>query len=218
MSIPFVIFEGVDGVGKSTHVNHLTNSLTEKGYSVLSFSQPYTSNSSIKKIIDAIPDCDNPLPEMLLHIASMVILQDDILKIISAKDYDIIISDRSFISTLVYQLLIDFDPSLYSQFLNLLQPLLNPIPTSVFILSNPNHLDNLSNRSKDVSTLDKYESNTSFLKQVSKLYDSNHIENLFKNISNQYNIKQPNIFRLCTNNNFSNVANNILDTILLHDL
>ena len=103
----FIVFEGIDGAGTTTQTELLYNFLTKQGYSVLKTFEP--TDGFIGKTIRELLSCDSVkkvenrtllylyLADRYEHIYSA----QGIVKLFS--DYDFIISDRYFFSTIAYQ-------------------------------------------------------------------------------------------------------------------
>jgi dTMP kinase len=100
----FVVFEGVDGSGKSTQIDLLTAFLTKKKIRFHQTREIGGTHFAEKirtifheKILDSQPDS---LRDLLLVLAAR---RDHLLQISSLKDYKLILFDRFIDSTLVYQ-------------------------------------------------------------------------------------------------------------------
>jgi dTMP kinase len=100
----FIVFEGIDGSGKSTHIKILAGKLREKGYSVVVTAEP--SRDDIGKLIRRYAKRnEGRLPaeaEALLFAADRKMhLMNVVLP--AVKRGQIVISDRYLHSTLAYQ-------------------------------------------------------------------------------------------------------------------
>ncbi len=95
-----IVFEGIDGAGKSTQVDKLTEWLEDEGYSV-SFSK-WNSSKAIKPVTSKLKDKRELTPTLysLLHAADMVHRYEyDILPALSANK--IVICDRYIYTSIV---------------------------------------------------------------------------------------------------------------------
>lgn len=101
----FITIEGLEGSGKSSVINFLEKLLKAKGFSVIVFREPGSTEVG-EKIRQILLDKENKRlslhTELLLYLAARTQLIEE--KLINAfKKYDFIICDRFFDSTLVYQ-------------------------------------------------------------------------------------------------------------------
>ncbi len=92
----FIVFEGIDGSGKTTQAKLLKQNLEKEGYKVKFYSEPHFLG--IKKLTSLIK---NELVKTILFTLSRYFLVQKILKDLN-KNY-IVILDRYFYSTLAYQ-------------------------------------------------------------------------------------------------------------------
>ena len=98
----YIVFEGIDGAGKSTQIELLSEWLEANGFRVETLVEP--TDSEVGKLIRNIlqrPDAtsDNVQKTLgLLFAADRMLIMDKL-----NDDSKIIISDRSFISSLCYQ-------------------------------------------------------------------------------------------------------------------
>jgi len=105
MRARFITLEGLEGSGKSSVISFLKRYLEEKGFKVAMFREPGSTKIG-EKIRKILLDKKNkrlaPYTELLLYLAARTQLIEE--KLIRAfKDYDFVICDRFFDSTLVYQ-------------------------------------------------------------------------------------------------------------------
>lgn len=84
----YIVFEGIDGAGKSSLIELLVQELQDRGYKVLSIREPSHYIKEDNKILATIKFANDRYTQ--LHS-------------ISFNEYDYIISDRSFYSNLAYQ-------------------------------------------------------------------------------------------------------------------
>ncbi|MCC6507568.1 MAG: dTMP kinase [Pirellulaceae bacterium] len=97
--------DGVDGGGKSTQVELLTQWLTSRGHSVRTYRDPGSTRlgEALREILlhrQEIPL--SPTAEMLLYMASRAQLVEEVLKPALAQ-YDYVITDRYLLANVVYQ-------------------------------------------------------------------------------------------------------------------
>lgn len=98
----YIVFEGIDGAGKTTQIQLLTEWLEANGFRVETLVEP--TDSEVGKLIRKIlqrPDAksDNVQKMLgLLFAADRMMIMDNL-----EDESKIIISDRSFISSLAYQ-------------------------------------------------------------------------------------------------------------------
>jgi len=95
----YVAIEGIDGSGKTTVARLLVNSLALKGYKAALVKEPYTAE--IKSLLEESSGAD-PLLEAYLFAADRLFLHRTVLKRL-LEVYDVVVSDRSFVASLVYQ-------------------------------------------------------------------------------------------------------------------
>jgi dTMP kinase len=136
MKSGFFVLEGCEAVGKTTQLKRLEQALTEKGFSVLVTREPGGTliGEQIRSILlDAkYADTIQPLTSLLLFNASRHQWITEVIKPALAAG-KMILSDRSFISTMVYQgyvegLDLDFVKSVC------LRAVDNILPNSIFLL------------------------------------------------------------------------------------
>ena len=102
----YIVLEGIDGVGKSTQTELLNDWLVSRGYATKKIVEPTTSD--IGKVIRKEllnPESTNDINQQrltLLFAADRLTLKEEILGAKQSKDL-IIISDRSFYSSICYQ-------------------------------------------------------------------------------------------------------------------
>lgn len=96
----YIVFEGIDGSGKTTVCMHIAVRLRESGYNVLLISEPSKSEIGqlLRKQMRAMTL--NQKSIALLYAADSYDIQDKI-----SEDYDFILSDRNFFSTVAYQMM-----------------------------------------------------------------------------------------------------------------
>ena len=98
----YIVFEGIDGAGKSTQINLLKDWLDQNGFDVETVVEP--TDSEVGKLIRKIlqrPDATTDRIQKtlgLLFAADRMLIMDKL-----NDDSKVILSDRSFISSLAYQ-------------------------------------------------------------------------------------------------------------------
>ena len=108
----YIVFEGIDGAGKSTQIQMLKEWLEANGFRVETMVEP--TDSEVGKLIRKIlqrPDATTDRIQKtlgLLFAADRMLIMDEL-----EDESKIIISDRSFISSLAYQ-----DPAEWIEILN----------------------------------------------------------------------------------------------------
>ena len=100
---PIIVFEGIEGSGKTLHINNVSRYLKKKNKKFIKIREPGGSKTSekIRKIILNNKSNFNKVTDLLLYLASR---NENIEKIIK-KNYKkrIILIDRFIDSTLAYQ-------------------------------------------------------------------------------------------------------------------
>ncbi len=96
-------FEGIDGSGKTTIINHLVEKLKQQSLSVKVLQEPGTSKmgQQIRKVLKTSTPRTS-LSELLLYEASRADMVETVL-IPALKKYDVVILDRYIDSTIAYQ-------------------------------------------------------------------------------------------------------------------
>ena len=98
----YIVFEGIDGAGKSTQIGLLKEWLEANGYEVETFVEPtgYEIGQLIRKILQRSDASTDRVQKTLglLFAADRMLIMDEL-----SNDKKVILSDRSFISILVYQ-------------------------------------------------------------------------------------------------------------------
>jgi len=163
-----IVFEGIDGSGKSTHIERCFNRLKETGLPVYILREPTKGKygQQIKKIL--LGKIPRGLPEEELNLFIMDRKEDvnkNILPILEKKG--ILLMDRYYHSTIAYQGAMGFD-------INEIRKInedFAPIPDLVFIflVSVEKGLERI--KSKRLGGGDNYEKKA-FLKKVDSIYRS----------------------------------------------
>ena len=108
----FVVFEGIDGSGKSTQIRMLKEWIEDNGLEVETLVEP--TDSEIGKLIRKILQRPDAQTERLQKTLALLFAADRMLIMDRLEDESkIVISDRSFISSLAYQ-----DPAEWVEVLN----------------------------------------------------------------------------------------------------
>ena len=102
----FIVFEGIDGAGKSTQVNLLTEKLVSLGYDVVLTAEPTTlpSGKALRQALsgkDKKSECEMATMFVLDRIAHNIDKENGIIPL--CEQGKIVISDRYYYSTLAYQ-------------------------------------------------------------------------------------------------------------------
>lgn len=106
-----VAFEGGDGAGKSTFINQLKK--VTKNFNLVTVAEPaavdeqYTVCSDIRKLIMENPNLDNRQLAALFAVARKQLNHDKVLTMLA--HHNTVLSDRSVLSSLVYQETSDFN-------------------------------------------------------------------------------------------------------------
>ncbi len=105
----YVVFEGIDGAGKTTQAELLRDYFSSQGYSVFLFHEPTTTKAGriVKEMIR-----DNTIygkdAIALAFALDRIMYKYETLESV-LKKYDLIIGDRSFYSSIVYQKVMGLD-------------------------------------------------------------------------------------------------------------
>ena len=96
----YIVFEGIDGSGKTSICSEISDGLIQRGYKVLQISEP--SHSEIGLLLrNQMKNLHiNQTSLALLYAADSYDLQEHI-----EDCYDFIISDRNYLSTVAYQMM-----------------------------------------------------------------------------------------------------------------
>ena len=100
---PLIVFEGIEGSGKTTLINHVSKYLKKKKISFIKIREPGGNKNSekIRKLILNKKNKFNPLTDLMLYLASRSENIENVIK----KNYKkkIILLDRFIDSTIAYQ-------------------------------------------------------------------------------------------------------------------
>ncbi|AMD16947.1 thymidylate kinase [Methanobrevibacter sp. YE315] len=98
----YIVFEGIDGAGKSTQIRMLKEWLEANGFRVETLVEP--TDSEVGKLIRKILEWPDAQTDDVQRILALLFAADRMLIMDKLEDESkIIISDRSFISSLAYQ-------------------------------------------------------------------------------------------------------------------
>lgn len=181
-----ISFEGIDGVGKSTIIDHVENYLTEQGYNVLTFIEPGATDMGLelRKLLKSNIN-RNELTELLMFISA----RNELVSLIdNLKNVDFVILDRYIDSTLAYQ---HYGNGTSIDVINWLNHLVTKnskyLPDFTFYITIPNHV-RLKRLQQRQGVLDKFDANEEYLQKVQKGY----VE-IFKNKQNVFTIENINL-------------------------
>ena len=108
----YIVFEGIDGVGKSTQIQMLAEWLENNGFRVETLVEP--TDSEVGKLIRRILQHPDAQSDKFQKILALLFAADRMMIMDKLEDKSkIFISDRSFISSLAYQ-----DPAEWVETLN----------------------------------------------------------------------------------------------------
>ena len=163
---PLIVFEGIEGSGKTTHINHAANYLKKNNKQFIKIREPGGSKNSekIRKLILKKSSNFNKLTDLFLYMASRNENYHNLLK----KNYKkkIILIDRFIDSTIAYQ---HFGMSINKNLIQTMNKfILNKIdPDLVFV--NVVNQKNLVNRLKLRKNKNRYDLfDQKFYKKVQK--------------------------------------------------
>ena len=98
----YIVFEGIDGSGKSTQIQMLKEWLEANGFEVETFVEP--TDSEVGKLIRKILQRQDATTDIVQKALALLFAADRMFIMDKLEDESkIIISDRSFISSLAYQ-------------------------------------------------------------------------------------------------------------------
>lgn len=154
----YVVFEGIDGSGKSTVCLNMAKKLQENGYKVLTITEP--SNSEIGQLLRKYLKSTSVDPKVLalLFAADSYDIQTKF-----SEEYDYILSDRNYFSTIAYQM-IEIDKSWLFELHRYLK---NPDILFYLNVSVDNALERISLRDKNIDSFENKES----LSKIKNNYD-----------------------------------------------
>ena len=161
---PIIVFEGIEGSGKSLHIKNVANYLKKKGRNYIKIREPGGSPNSekIRKLILSNKSNFNKITDLLLYLAAR---NENLVNIIQKNSgKKIILIDRFIDSTLAYQ---HYGMKIDSNFINIINNFLlkNTKVSFTFLnlVSNKNMKLRLNQRKK-LNRYDKF--NMLFYKRV----------------------------------------------------
>jgi dTMP kinase len=163
---PIIVFEGIEGSGKSFHINIISKYLLKKKMKFIKIREPGGSNNAekIRKLILNNKSNFNKITDLLLYLAAR---NENIHKLIK-KNYGkkIILIDRFVDSTLAYQ---HYGMGIDINLINFINNfLLNKIKVN-FTFLNLVDIKNMKKRLSKRKTLNRYDKfNINFYKNVQK--------------------------------------------------
>ncbi|MDR2544750.1 MAG: dTMP kinase [Methanobrevibacter sp.] len=102
----YICLEGIDGAGKSTQLEHISEWLVESGFKVKKVNEP--TSSDIGKLLRKLLKSQNANCEDMQKVFGLLFAADRLILKKELEEYEenneIIISDRSFYSSLAYQI------------------------------------------------------------------------------------------------------------------
>ena len=171
----FIVIEGIDGCGGETQTNFLSEFLSKKGYDIKLKSYP-ENEGPIGQVIDNFlhKKYDFPIDtETLIYFADFTKDTEEMKKYLESG---IIISDRYFTSTIVYQCLKGFP---LEKMLQLSEIFKLPKPDlCIYIKISAETSFNRKMKEKG-GNLDRHEENKKFLKEVAEGYEKIAENNIF---------------------------------------
>jgi dTMP kinase len=97
-----IVFEGIDGTGKTTHMEAFVEYLRSKGFKVCNFREPGGTSVGEKIRPILLQDTPTPMTELLLFAASRMQILETVVRPMLADGW-IVILDRYMDSTFAYQ-------------------------------------------------------------------------------------------------------------------
>ena len=163
---PIIVFEGIEGSGKTTHVQNVLKYLKKKNIQFINLREPGGNKNSelIRKIILNKKSDLHVVSDLLLYLAAR---NENINKIIK-KNYKkrVIIIDRFIDSTIAYQ---HYGMDISLKLINTINDYITKDISIDFTFLNTVSIKNLRNRLKKRRNLNKYDKfNSSFYTKVQK--------------------------------------------------
>ena len=174
---PLIVFEGVEGSGKTTLINHVSNYLKKKNKTFIKIREPGGDKNSeiIRKIILNKNNKFNSFTDLMLYLAARSEIVDRVIK----KNYKkkIILMDRFTDSTIAYQ---HYGMGLNKNLITIINKLLLKTIKPDLVFINIISMKNLIKRLKLRKNKNRYDQfNIKFYKKVQSGYI-----NISKNKSN----------------------------------
>jgi len=151
---PIIVFEGIEGSGKSLHINNVASFLKKKGRKFIKIREPGGSQNSekIRKLILSNKSNFNKTTDLLLYLAAR---NENIVNIIKKNiGKKIILIDRFIDSTLAYQ---HYGMGININFINTLNKFLLKNIKVNFTFINLVSLKNMRIRLKQRKNLNRYD-------------------------------------------------------------
>ena len=151
---PIIVFEGIEGSGKSLHINNVASFLKKKGRKFIKIREPGGSQNSekIRKLILSNKSNFNKTTDLLLYLAAR---NENIVNIIKKNiGKKIILIDRFIDSTLAYQ---HYGMGININFINTLNKFLLKNIKVNFTFVNLVSLKNMRIRLKQRKNLNRYD-------------------------------------------------------------
>lgn len=106
-----IVFEGIDGAGKTTQANLLSDSLKRKGFDIVLSKEPTDSifGRKIKRLAQEGRDSTKPMDEYRLFINDRKVHVKNLIRPALAQK-KIVVLDRYYFSNIAYQSAIGLDP------------------------------------------------------------------------------------------------------------
>ncbi len=171
----FIVLEGIDGAGGETQSKILFERLTKEGFDVVLLRYPDREGEIGKLIYKHLEKREIFPPEALalLYIADKLKDKKKILKLL--EEGKIVIADRYFTSTLVYQHVQGIDQS---KILKIGEIFELPKP-DIAILIKISPETSMKRKKLEKGDLDNFEKNMEFMKKVSETYEITARNNVF---------------------------------------
>jgi len=184
---PIIVFEGIEGSGKSLHINNVANYLKKINRKFIRIREPGGSKNSekIRKLILDNKSSFNVNTDLLLYMSA----RSENINLIK-KNYKkkIILIDRFVDSTIAYQ---HYGFGVDIKIINLINKFLLKNIKVTFTFLNIVSLKNMNNRLKKRKKLNRYDKfNTVFYNKVQKDFLDILKKKKNKNLKDNYNIKK----------------------------
>ena len=198
---PIIVFEGIEGSGKTTHINAVSKYLKKNRFNFLKIREPGGSNNSekIRKIILNNKSNFNIKTDLFLYLAARSENINDVIK----KNYrkKIILIDRFIDSTIAYQHFgMGISKSLIKMLNKFLLGKIQPDLTILNLVSKKNLSKRLKKR-KNKNRYDKFSYN--FYSKVQKGFltlAKNRKKYFIVNSDNDINLNKANIIKIIKKN------------------
>ena len=164
---PLIVFEGIEGSGKSFHIKNVEKYLKKRRIKFIKFREPGGSKNSekIRKLILSNKNNFNSFTDLLLYMSSR---NENIQMLNKSKNIKIILIDRFIHSTLAYQ---HFGMGINANLINMLNKLIikeKKIALTFLLLVNKKNLKERLNIRKSLNRYDKFK--LSFYQKIQNGY------------------------------------------------